>query len=64
MTALPSDGPTRLLIQLQHAAVAIPISVPHGVPGDALAELVGDPVCEVVDVDPDKVWEFINRVMD
>jgi hypothetical protein len=40
------------------------MSVPYGVPGDKLAQLAGDPVCEAIGIDPNEIWGFINRAMD
>jgi len=58
------DEPMSLLMQLWSTSKAIPILVPYGVSGDVLAQLSGDPACGVVDIDPDEVWEYLNKAMD
>jgi hypothetical protein len=53
-----------LLTCLQMTSKALPVSVPEGTIDDELANLSGDFSLEVANVEPDEVWEYINKATD
>jgi hypothetical protein len=53
-----------LLTRLRMTSKALPVSVPEGTIDDELAKLSGDFSLEVANVEPDEVWEYINKATD
>lgn len=53
-----------LLTRLRMTSKALPVSVPEGTIDDELANLSGDFSLEVANVEPDEVWEYINKATD
>jgi hypothetical protein len=43
---------------------ALPVTVPEGTIADELANLSGDFSLEVANVEPDELWEYINKATD
>jgi hypothetical protein len=60
----PSKELECLLTHLRIISKALPFSIPEGVRDDQLAALSGDFSLEVATIDPDMLWEYINKATD
>jgi hypothetical protein len=60
----PSKELECLLTRLRIISKALPLSVPEGAIDDQLAVLSGDFSLEVATINPDMLWEYINKATD